>query len=187
MGRDKKLVKLSKKLSFLLRHHPEAEDLELDPDGFTRQTVDELAQRLNVAPGLIHRVVETDPKDRFTIEGGHMRANYGHSIEVGRTMLSGRAPDSWSDLPSELFHGTAPRNVDSIMKEGLLSKGRQMVHLSTSVEAARRVGSRHAANPRVLRIDVKEALNADVKMWKVARETVLSTDIPAHCLCCDER
>jgi len=186
MGRDKKLVRLSKKLSFLLRHHPEAEDLELDAEGFTRETVNEVARALSVSPELVHRVVETDPKGRFTIQDGHIRANYGHSIEVGRTMLSGRSPDSLADVPPELFHGTAPRNVESIMEEGLRSKGRQMVHLSTSVQVARRVGSRYAASPWVLTIDVEEALNADVKMWKVARETVLSTDLPPICLSCDK-
>lgn len=175
-------MKLSKRLSFLLRHHPEAEDLELDKQGFTRQTVDELAERLGVSPAQIHKVVQTDPKNRFTIRNGHIRANYGHSIPVGKTMLDNRPPASRSDLPSELYHGTAPRNVSSIMEEGLRSKGRQMVHLSTSVEAARRVGSRHAAEPRILAIHVQEALNADVKMWKAGPETVLSTDIPPNCI-----
>jgi len=182
MGRDKKLVKLSKRLSFLLRHHPEVEDLELDGEGFTRQTVDELAARLNISPGLIRKVVAADPKNRFTIRNNRIRANYGHSVPLGRTMLSGRVPAARSELPGELYHGTAPRSVPSIKEEGLLPQGRQMVHLSTSVEAARRVGARHASHPRILTIDVGRALDAGVKMWKAGPETVLSTEVPPGCI-----
>ena len=182
MGRSKRLVKLSKRLSFLLRHHPEAEDLVLDEEGFTLRTVEELAERLDVSPKEIYRVVETDPKGRFSLRDGRIRANYGHSISVGRTMLAQRSPASIDDLPGELYHGTAPRNVSAIRNEGLTAQGRQMVHLSTSVEEARRVGRRHAPTPRIFVIDVQNALESDVKMWKAGPETVLSTRIPPNCI-----
>ena len=144
--------------------------------------MDELAEQLGVSPAQIRKVVQTDPKNRFTIRNGHIRANYGHSISVGSTMLADRPPASMADLPSTLFHGTAPRNIPSITEEGLQSKGRQMVHLSTSLEAARRVGARHAANPRILKVNVQNALDSDVKMWKAGPETVLSTAIPPNCI-----
>jgi len=56
-------------------------------------------------------------------------------------------------VPETLYHGTAPRNVEAITEEGLKPMGRQRVHLSASVEAAREVGSRHASDPVVLEID----------------------------------
>ena len=182
MGRSKKLVTLSKKLSFLLRHHPEKANLVLGPEGFTTIGIEELAERINVPPRRIRRVVETDPKERFTIRGGRIRANYGHSVPVGLDMWLEKEPTPASELPQVLFHGTAPRNMDSIMAEGLQSRGRQLVHLSVDVEAARRVGSRHARSPHVLHIDVEKAIEAGVKMWKAGPETVLSTDVPPSCI-----
>lgn len=183
MGRRlAEIVKLSKRLSFLLRHHPEKLGLKLDEEGYTTITVDELAGRMKVSPEKIRRVVATDPKDRFDIRNGRIRANFGHSIDVGRKMYERRRPASGSGLPAALYHGTRPSNVDGILREGLVPKGRQYVHLSTSPEWARRVGSRHARRPAILRIDVANALEQGVRMWTAGPATVLSTRVPPGCL-----
>lgn len=182
MGRDRRLVKLSKRLSYLLRHHPEKLDLELDAEGFTCITVDELAERMGVAARLIHRVVETDPKERFTIRDGRIRANYGHSIRVGRDMLEERPPASAGDLPSELYHGTRRNKVSRILEEGLRPMGREMLHLSTTREWADRVGRRHGGRTVTLRVDVRCALERGTKMWPAGPATVLATRVPPGCL-----
>lgn len=182
MTRDRKLVKLSKRLSYLLRHHPEKLDLDLDREGFTTITLPELARRMGTTEEVLRRVVATDPKERFTIRDGRIRANYGHSIPVGRTMYEDRAPARGDELPDVLYHGTAPGNVDQIMRQGLRSRGRQLVHLSTSAEWARTVGSRHARAPVVIRIDVPEALRRGVRMWPTGPATVLATDVPPECM-----
>jgi len=182
MGRPRHLVKLSKRLSYLLRHHPDKLGLDLDAEGYTTITVDELARRMKVPPDQIHQVVETDPKERFDIRDGHIRANFGHSIDVGRKMYEGREPASASQLPDVLFHGTRPDNVGKILQQGLVPKGRQYVHLSTTAEWASRVGSRHTNRPAVLRIDVASALKQGVRMWPAGPATVLSTRVPPVCI-----
>ncbi|MFO7958033.1 MAG: RNA 2'-phosphotransferase [Candidatus Brocadiia bacterium] len=182
MTRDRKLVKLSKRLSYLLRHHPEKLDLDLDREGFTTITLPELARRMGTTEEVLRRVVATDPKERFTIRDGRIRANYGHSIHVGRTMYEDRPPATRDELPDVLYHGTAPGNVDQIMRQGLRSRGRQLVHLSTSDEWARTVGSRHARAPVVIRIHVPEALRRGVRMWPTGPATVLATDVPPECM-----
>lgn len=182
MARDRETVRLSKRLSYLLRHQPEQLDLQLDEEGYTACTVEELAERMGVEPDAIRRVVETDPKGRFSIRGGRIRANYGHSIPPGRRMWTQEEPASAKELPEVLYHGTAPPNLDSIMRGGLRPRGRQFVHLSTSPEAARRVGRRHAGRPAVLSVNVGKALNAGVRMWRAGPETVLATEVPPECL-----
>ncbi|MFC6863712.1 RNA 2'-phosphotransferase [Halomicroarcula sp. GCM10025817] len=152
--------RLSKFASGALRHFPDDADIELDAAGWTPfdalvAAVEEQydwATREHVAG-----VVATDPKDRFEVAGDGenrpIRAAYGHSVDVDLEAGDGVAPD-------ELYHGTAPRNLDAIFDEGLRPMGRQQVHLSATVADAREVGSRHAADPVVLAVDAA-AMTAD--------------------------
>ncbi len=182
MARPSELVKLSKQLSYLLRHHPEAAGLELDETGYTTIRLGELARRLGVSAERIRQVVRTDPKERFGIRRGSIRANFGHSIALGRAMYEGRPPASAADLPAVLYHGTSPQSVASIERDGLRPRGRQFVHLSTSREWAQRVGGRHRARPEILEVDAADALRRGVRMWRAGPATVLSTRVPPQCL-----
>lgn len=142
-------TRVSKFLSGALRHFPDDVGLELDEAGWTEieVVVDRATDKYDwLDEEGIAAVVKTDPKGRFEVDGDRMRAAYGHSVEV----------DLESDdtaVPEVLYHGTAPGNVASILDEGLRPMSRQHVHLSGSVGAAREVGSRHAAEPVVLRVD----------------------------------
>lgn len=51
-----------------------------------------------------------------------------------------------------LYHGTATRFVESILREGLRPGARQYVHLSEDMAAAAAVGKRYG-KPVVLKID----------------------------------
>lgn len=154
------LVQLSKFLSFVLRHKPDAIGLTLDPQGWV--SIDELVEKGNAAgtqfgrEDLLH-VVETSDKKRFSIstDGLRIRAAQGHSVAV-ELGLSPQEP------PSVLYHGTATRFVDSILSEGLKPQDRQHVHLSIDEATARRVGQRHG-KPFILKI---EALRMHTKGFK---------------------
>ena len=153
-------VQLSKFLSFVLRHKPDAIGLVLDPQGWA--SIGELIKKGNAAgtqfgrEDLLH-AVETSDKKRFSIsaDGLRIRAAQGHSvaIELG---LSAQAP------PSVLYHGTATRFVESILSEGLKPQARQHVHLSTDGATARRVSQRHG-KPAIFKV---EALRMHAKGFK---------------------
>lgn len=156
--------RLSKYLSGALRHFPADAGLELDGAGWTdfESVAAAAADRYAWADReTVAAVIATDPKGRFERTGGaggrsgeggdagsddRVRAAYGHSVDVD--LQSGGTA-----VPDTLYHGTAPRNLDSIRESGLVPMNRQLVHLSGSVEAAREVGARHADDPVVLEVD----------------------------------
>jgi putative RNA 2'-phosphotransferase len=135
--------KLSKLLSFALRHGPEELGLELDAGGWV--DVDRLVAALaardaSVTRAAILEVVRTSDKQRFALsdDGARLRASHGHS----RAVELGYAP---SAPPETLFHGTVSRALPDIRREGLTPRRRQHVHLATAAAQAAAAGARRGA------------------------------------------
>lgn len=136
---EKRLVKISKFLSLVLRHQPETIGVCLDGEGWI--DVDTLLVACENAGTPIAKqdlltVVATSEKQRFALRDGRIRANQGHSIAVD---LGLQAKES----PEYLYHGTAERFLPSIQAGGLKKMSRQHVHLSADIETAVKVGQRH--------------------------------------------
>jgi len=151
MVSSKQLNKKSKFLSFVLRHKPDAICLNLDENGWA--DIEELIKKTNASDevtllnrALIQEIVDTNDKKRFVIseDGKNIRANQGHSIDVDLQLKQVTPPEF-------LYHGTATRFLDSILKEGLKPQQRQHVHLSTDIETATAVGQRYG-KPVILTI-----------------------------------
>ncbi len=152
-GKGDKLVQLGKYLAFLLRHDrkkwsdPGSIGLKMDKHGWVN--IDELIRKSEkpLTRELVEEIVRTNNKKRYRIsdDGERIRASQGHSFEVDL----GLEP---VEPPEYLYHGTATRFLDSIMKKGIEKRGRQDVHLSKDEETAVKVGKRHGT-PVVLRIE----------------------------------
>ncbi len=133
-------VQLSKYMSYLLRHAPEAAELTMDRRGWV--ALEELTEacvaagRARLVEDVLRTVAESD-KQRFKIstDGTAIRAAQGHSIGVDL----GLEPVT---PPPTLFHGTVARFMDNILAEGLRPMARAHVHLSPDIETALRVGQR---------------------------------------------
>jgi putative RNA 2'-phosphotransferase len=154
---NKQQIKISKFLSLVLRHKPEHIGLTLDEAGWA--SVEELIQGasnkgFHLTPELIAEVVAKNDKQRFSLsaDGNRIRANQGHSIPVDLKLEP-------VEPPGVLFHGTATRFLDSILKNGLKPGSRQHVHLSPDEATAIKVGQRHG-KPVVLQID-SSSMQAD--------------------------
>lgn len=135
------LVRASKFLSLVLRHQPEVVGVTLDGAGWIDVDVllAALARHGNaMTRETLDEVVFSNDKQRFAFsdDGGRIRANQGHSVEVD-LQLEPKSP------PALLYHGTADRFLDLILREGLRAMSRHHVHLSSSKEVAMRVGKRH--------------------------------------------
>ena len=162
-----RLESLSKYLSYLLRHHPEALKLKMDKQGWV--SVDELLSKVNaMSPHSItleelKEVVEKNDKKRFALRNNNwglfIRATQGHSLPSVDMKYSPVKP------PSVLYHGTATRSVDSILKKGILAMKRQYVHLSGDYDTAVSVGIRHG-KVKVLMVDAEKMYNDGVEFYK---------------------
>jgi len=148
---EKENTKISKFLSLILRHKPETIGLSLDEQGFAN--IDELINKTNklgdigkLDRTLLQHIVDTNDKKRFIISSDkkQIRANQGHSIDVDLQLSPVKPPEF-------LYHGTATRFLDSILKEGLKPQSRQHVHLSQDKQTATKVGKRHG-KPTILKI-----------------------------------
>jgi putative RNA 2'-phosphotransferase len=173
------VVRVSKRLSYVLRHRPESVGLALDPHGWA--AVDDLLTAL-AAAGLpltraeLEHVVATDDKRRFAFDatGTRIRASQGHSVPVDL----GYEPVA---PPPELFHGTVDRFLEPICREGLRPGGRHAVHLSPDPATARTVGARRG-RPVVLRVDAR-AMAADGWLFRRSANGVwLVGAVPARYL-----
>ncbi len=137
----KHLKRISKTMSLALRHRPEVLELQLDAQGWC--DVDQLITALqkresNFDRQLLEQVVAENDKKRFAFseDGQRIRANQGHSISIELGYQSQKPP-------TELFHGTATRFLNSIRRQGLMKGQRHHVHLSADKNTAQQVGARH--------------------------------------------
>jgi putative RNA 2'-phosphotransferase len=140
-------IGLSKFLSYVLRHRPEAIGIQLDQEGWT--SLDDLmrlgaAERPNLCRAGVERVVAGSDKQRFQLsaDGTRIRAVHGHSAVVVDRDLPRLVP------PEVLYHGTPEVALSSIMTSGLSRQRRHFVHLTDDPVTALQVGRRRG--PAVL-------------------------------------
>ena len=174
---NKCLTHISKFLSRVLRHHPQAIGLSLDPQGWA--DVEQLlaqARRLGVELTLatLQEVVEQNDKQRFAFSAdkARIRANQGHSIPVDL----GLEP---TPPPEFLYHGTAVRFSASIKERGLVPGRRNHVHLSADENTAARVGGRHGS-PIVLKVQAGLMHAAGYQFYLSANGVWLTEQVPAQ-------
>ncbi|MCS7478300.1 RNA 2'-phosphotransferase [Umezawaea endophytica] len=171
---EKDVIRLSKRLSKHLRHSPELIGLRLDPAGWV--DIDDLLTALGRGVTRAHllEVVERNDKKRFAVEGNRIRASQGHSVEVDLDLPV-------SEPPPVLYHGTVGHALPDIHRDGLKPMNRHDVHLSATVETARRVGARRG-KPVVLVVDTA-AMRADGHEFRVSANGVwLAASVPPEYL-----
>lgn len=158
------LIHNSKRLAYLLRHS----DLP-DRNGWVRVGV--LLNEMSITLPILQGVVAEDTKGRFELleDESSVRALYGHSIEVNLE-LEPTTP------PMILYHGTAEKYLENIMKDGLKPRKRNYVHLSETIDMAMQVGARHG-KPIVLAIDTEAMISVGNKFYKAQNGVWLTGDI----------
>lgn len=131
---------VSKYMSLILRHKPEAIGITLDEHGWANveELIAGIAKVNEFNMDILEEIVRTDEKQRYTFNEDKtlIRANQGHSIPVD-VELEEKTP------PEILWHGTGEKYVSSIDNEGLIPKSRLYVHLSKDEDTAVKVGTRH--------------------------------------------
>jgi len=174
-------VRLSKKMAGLLRHYPDRYGLRLDEEGWA--TLEDLVAALRRIPGFewveAHHVLEVirrDPKGRYELRGGRVRARYGHSVRVRVEYPEPPEP------PPLLYHGTVERSLPGIMARGILPGRRLWVHLSASVEDALETGRRHGPDVVVLVVDTACLRGRGIRVYKASERVYVVEKVPPECI-----
>jgi putative RNA 2'-phosphotransferase len=161
---DDRKERLSRYLSYILRHNPSSLRLTLDRGGFVK--VDRLISAIQtrkewgwVTRNDILSVEKHGDKRRFEILGSKIRALYGHTLRR-KLQYESVVP------PKILYHGTSGKSVPSILDSGIMPMRRQYVHLSTSVAEAHTVSLRRDARPVIFRVLALEAYRSGVRFFR---------------------
>lgn len=172
MLNEKQLIKISKKLSLILRHKPENFNIKLDLQGYAKVT--EVLKVLEINQFDLDEIVEKNNKKRFAYSKNKslIRASQGHSIENLKINFEEIIP------PVVLYHGTASKNIDLIKFSGLKKMNRQYVHLSKDIETAEKVALRHSENICILEIDTLSMIKDGYTFWLSENNVYLADNIP---------
>lgn len=165
---------IGRKLAFMLRHSQDP--VYIDLNGGWAQ-VSEITKALNISRAQLDEIVATDNKQRYMYDTHkqRIRACQGHSIPGVIVEMEQPEP------PQYLYHGTATRFLDVIMKEGIKPMSRQWVHLSFDYDTAVNVGARHGT-PVVLRIDAQRFVADGYQLYRSLNGVWQTKHVPAHYL-----
>jgi putative RNA 2'-phosphotransferase len=175
---EKELSSLSRIIAGALRHFPEKLGLMMDGKGWV--DISSLIEAIGSGRSgfnwlRIHHIealVNTDPRGRYQIDGGMIRATYGHTIDV--------SPD---DLPiaelDKFYYPVTEEEADMIIEGGLYPADRKKVHLSGSIEKAIEAGKVRTEDPLILIIDGKKAKKDGLKIYHAGTDVFITDSIDA--------
>jgi putative RNA 2'-phosphotransferase len=169
--------RLSRFLSFLLRHRPGEYPLAFDRQGFVswRELNERVQARFpDATEEEIRTVITGSDKQRFEMRDDRVRATYGHSFPVDFEVEA-------VEPPSRLYHGTARDLARTILREGLKPRGRAYVHLSASMEEAVAVGQRRDPSPAVVVVEAGAAHASGIRFYS-SGPLYLAAEIPPRFL-----
>ena len=177
------LTTVSKFLAMVLRHKPEEVGLTLDRQGWcdTEKLVEAFSKKFEgFTMKDLEEIVSTDNKGRYAFNEDKtlIRAVQGHSVKC--VDLDFEEVD-WDTVKGKLVHGTGEKYVENILKQGLIPKSRQYVHLSADKSTAVKVGQRHG-KPVLFKIDTDGMKQAGYKLFKSENNVYLVKEVPAKYL-----
>ena len=170
--------KISKYMSMILRHRPEVIGIQLDEHGWAdvNELIEGIAKKKKFNREILEEIVRTDSKHRYSFneDKTKIRANQGHSISVDLELEP-------LEPPEILWHGTAEKYVASIEKTGLRPGNRMYVHLSSDMQTAEKVGSRHG-KPIVYQVKSGEMYRKGFRFYRSVNGVWLTIMVPVEYL-----
>ena len=126
----------------VLRHFPDRFDLEMDKQGWIEASefIDAVkSQRRHfhyLETKHLQAVVETDPKGRYQLKNGRLRATYAHTLDLELDLPTDQNPE-------HLYFACSNEDSTEYLEHGLYPGDRNMVHLSSTrlnaLEAGRHI------------------------------------------------
>lgn len=178
---DRELNSLGRIIAGVLRHFPDKLGVMIDGHGWI--DISEFVEAIGISRSGFHwlrnhhieAIALTDPKGRYQIDGGMVRATYGHTIDV-----------NLDDLPladiDEFFYPVTEEEIDIILEGGLNPIDRKNVHLSGSIEKALEAGKVRTEEPLILKIDGAKAKKDGIKIYHAGKDVYITDRIDAKYL-----
>ena len=183
-GKDR--LRLSKLISYILRHDPWCVGLSINREGWV--TISELVKAIRerwihkelyqwVTKEHIIALAKLDPRGRFEVRDEMIRARYGHNKALNISIEYRE-----DNEVKTLYHGTIKSNVRSILSDGIKPMKRKYVHLAIDVSTACEIGSRHGRNAVFIVVDA-ECLRKEGHKVMIASKVIRLTDyVPPKCI-----
>ncbi|KAI0339418.1 hypothetical protein BDW22DRAFT_1456092 [Trametopsis cervina] len=182
---DSPETRVSKTVTWVLRHGAQQEGLALRPDGYAR------VQDLVSNPPLqmldfptLERLVKDDKKNRYNlvyepdVDNIHspvwwIRANQGHTMKtISVVTIPIKRPE---DIPTRIaVHGTNKLAWEQIRHQGLSRMKRNHIHLAQGLPGTGVVSGMRRNAAIFIYIDVQKALDAGIKFDLSSNGVVLS-------------
>ena len=178
---DRELDSLGRIMAGALRHFPDKIGIMVDGHGWV--DISEFVESVGVSRSgfqwlrdhHVEAIALTDAKGRYQVDGGMIRATYGHTIDI-----------RLDDLPlaeiDEFFYPVTEEEIDIILEGGLNPIDRKYVHLSGTMDKAIEAGRVRTEAPLILRIDGKTAREDGIKIYHAGKEVYVTDRIDAKYL-----
>ncbi|OCH96356.1 hypothetical protein OBBRIDRAFT_708771, partial [Obba rivulosa] len=183
--RDSPEVRVSKTLSWILRHGSKSEGIAMRTDGYVR--VDDLLESPKLQEmtfEMLQEIVKNDNKSRYHLmsepdpkdpakEVWWIRANQGHSIKT--VVLDLQPISSVAEIPTGIaVHGTNKKAWESIREQGLSKMKRNHIHLAQGVAGSGVISGMRTSSQILIFIDIQKAMDAGIKFYLSANGVVLT-------------
>uniref|UniRef100_A0A1B6DFR1 2'-phosphotransferase n=2 Tax=Clastoptera arizonana TaxID=38151 RepID=A0A1B6DFR1_9HEMI len=178
--------RLSRTLSWLLRHGAEQEGLPIQPDGFVpvKEILKHPQFKNKITMDELNNVVLLNNKKRFTLRTNNstgeleLKANQGHSmVSVNKIDF---VPVTWTNtehcVGTCVVHGTFKKAWPSIAKIGLSRMSRNHIHFCAYEPGDSRIISGIRDNAEIyIYIDIERALQDGIKFYKSENDVILTS------------
>ncbi|TRM65404.1 KptA family-domain-containing protein [Schizophyllum amplum] len=181
LEKDSPTVRLSKTLSYILRHGAQKEGIPIRPDGYVK--VDDLMKnnRLksqSLTLETLQQIVKDDAKQRYDLvleepSTWLIKARQGHSIQEVKLEL--KPILSSADIPTGIaVHGTMNDAWNAISKQGLSKMKRNHIHLAQGVGGDNVISGMRKSCQVFIYVDVDRAIAAGIRFFLSDNGVVLT-------------
>ncbi len=174
-----KQVEQSKYMSWVLRHGLDKLGIKPDSEGYIPlQVLLNTDEKNGLTQESVLAIVKNCPKQRFAIKQNgseyFIRANQGHSQNVGEQINSDKLLKKLSKPIPGVFHGTYKKHIDSIKATGLNRMSRQHIHLAKGLDAA---SGKRNDNNLIVYVDMGNAMADGIVFYESANGVILTEGV----------
>ena len=171
-------VRLSRRLSWLLRHGATERGLAMDEAGWA--AVADVLVAAGITRAELEQAVAENDKRRLQLDGERVRACQGHSL-AGAPVTREALEASWEPFAGDglLWHGTGRHALARIAEQGILPGARTHVHLAEATDS--RVGKRAAVDVLVA-VSPARLRDAGLPVFRAPNGVLLVRRVPPDCI-----